>query len=109
MYETILLSFSTRTLPLLHHVGKEWRASSIKLKPLKSVPSFLSPTCLSEDLRLGRKPAGNRLIYFSIYLRWTEIKIILCQRLRVLDDCIRKNLLANNFLFFSLLMDWKMH
>jgi hypothetical protein len=53
-----------------------------------------------EDLRLGRKPAGNRLIYFSIYLRWTEIKILLCQRLRVLDDCIRKNVLANNFLFF---------
>lgn len=36
-----------------------------------------------EDLRLGRKPAGNRLIDFSIYLylRWTEIQILLCQRL----------------------------
>lgn len=40
---------------------------------------------------------------------WTEIQNIFCQWLTVLDDCIRKKMSKDHFLFFSLLMDWKMN
>lgn len=53
MYERILLSFSTRSLALLHHVGKEWRASSMKVKPLQRLPSYLSSSRLRKERRDG--------------------------------------------------------
>lgn len=88
-----------------------------------------------EALRLGRKPAGNLQIYFSIYVPqldgWTEIQNILCQRIRVLDYCIRKKMsridkkqcgvwtrsnaeyrlldCPPGHLFLFILSDWKMH